>query len=46
MKPLIEIFIQDDFVSSDEWKEVKKLSNKLFKLLSEPDVIKRIKKVN
>ena len=46
MKPLIEIFIQDDFVSSDEWKEVKKLSNKLLKLLSEPDVIKRIKKVN
>ena len=46
MKPSIEIFVQKNFLQSNEWKEVKKLSNKLFKLLSDPNVIKKIKKVN
>ena len=46
MKPKIEIFINDNFLHSDEWKEVIKLSKKLYELLSEPNVIKKIKKVN
>ena len=46
MKPSIEIFVQKNFLQSNEWKEVKKLSNKLFKLLSDPNVVKKIKKVN
>ena len=46
MKPTIKIFVQKNFLQSNEWKEVKKLSNKLFKPLSDPNVIKKIKKVN
>ena len=46
MKPTLKIFVQKNFLQSNEWKEVKKLSNKLFKLLSDPNVIKKIKKVN
>ena len=36
MKPERKEFIQNEFKSSDEWKEVKRLSNKLYKFLSDP----------
>ena len=46
MKPVKEEFVQGDFVSSREWKEVKKLSEIFFRLLSDPKIIDRIDEVN
>ena len=46
MKPERKEFIQNEFKSSDEWKEVKRLSNKLYKFLSDPTTSNEIDLVN
>ena len=45
-KPIKEEFVQENYVSSKEWKEVKKISERFFRLLSDPKIIERIDEVN
>ncbi len=35
-------FVQNDFISSNEWKEVKKISNKVYSFLSNPETKRKI----
>ena len=45
-KPIKEEFVQENYVSSKERKEVKKISERFFRLLSDPKTIERIDEVN
>ena len=35
-------FIQDDFISSDEWKEVKEISSKIYSYITSPEIKRKI----
>ena len=46
LNPEREVFIQKDYLQSSEWKEVKKISDKVYSILSDPKMKRKIDKDN
>ena len=46
LNPEREVFIQKDYLQSSEWKEVKKISDKVYSILSDPKIKRKIDRDN